>query len=436
MKQDLSNIATIFGPRLAGLGNRRSPTYLFGKRGKHRRYQQKERFKPFLSAVSEVLEKVSKGDRERFIRSYQRRLVEKTKKNVKDLVKHFRDPEQGPISILKKEDGSIAGCISEMDELLRKCWLPIFAKHDEGHPEPDAQEFMNKYGENIPCVQQGLPIITVKDLRDALNRIPSSGAGGLDGWKPGELKQLPNQMLEMLLLLFDLVEDSGVWCEALAWAGITLIPKGEGSAPLSLRPITVTPIVYRLWASVRMKHSNPWQESWIHRNQHGAKAKHSTIDALAKISLYLERALLDGDPGFWNCSRPCQGFRYNVPISITFEICKKLGMAPWLLQALQGMYKQIKRRFKMGTFVGESFVSTNGILQGCHLSVMLLNALMCTLTVLLEKHVETTSFVDDLTLMCKDEGKLQRAIEILEIFMADTQQKVNASKTKGIQATR
>ena len=124
MKQDLSNIATIFGPRLAGLGNRRSPTYLFGKRGKHRRYQQKERFKPFLSAVSEVLEKVSKGDRERFIRSYQRRLVEKTKKNVKDLVKHFRDPEQGPISILKKEDGSIAGCISEMDELLRKCWPP------------------------------------------------------------------------------------------------------------------------------------------------------------------------------------------------------------------------------------------------------------------------------------------------------------------------
>ena len=90
----------------------------------------------------------------------------------------------------------------------------------------------------------------------------------------------------------------------------------------------------------------------------------------------------------------------------------------------------------METFVGESFVSTNGILQGCHLSVMLLNALMCTLTVLLEKHVETTSFVDDLTLMCKDEGKLQRAIEILEIFMADTQQKVNASKTKGIQATR
>ena len=174
----------------------------------------------------------------------------------------------------------------------------IFAKHSEGHPEPDAQEFMNKYGENIPCVQQGLPIITVKDLRDALNRIPSSGAGGLDGWKPGELKQLPNQMLEMLLLLFDLVEDSGVWCEALAWAGITLIPKGEGSAPLSLRPITVTPIVYRLWASVRMKHSNPWQESWIHRNQHGAKAKHSTIDALAKISLYLERALQDGDPGF------------------------------------------------------------------------------------------------------------------------------------------
>ena len=128
--------------------------------------------------------------------------------------------------------GPQTGSISEMDELLRKCWLPIFAKHDENHPEPKAGEFMNKYGDRIPGVPQGLPIITVEDLRSSLNRIPSSGAGGLDGCKPGEVKQLPNQILEMLLLLFDLVESSGVWPEPLAWAGITLIPNGEGGVLL------------------------------------------------------------------------------------------------------------------------------------------------------------------------------------------------------------
>ena len=51
---------------------------------------------------------------------------------------------------------------------------------------------------------------------------------------------------------------------------------------------------------------------------------------------------------------------------------------------------------------------------------MVLNALWCTLTILLEEHVGTTCFVNDLTLMSKNVANLQRAIEILEVFMTDT----------------
>ena len=117
----------------------------------------------------------------------------------------------------------------------------------------------------------------------------------------------------------------------------------------------------------------------------------------------------------------------SVPIDITFAVCAKLGMNRRILAALKGMYKQIQRRFKIGSFVSEPFVSTNGILQGCPLSVMLLNALMSVLTVLLEDHVQTTSFVDDLTLLNNDSEKLQKALDVLCVFMQDTQQKVNKS---------
>ena len=101
-----------------------------------------------------------------------------------------------------------------------------------------------------------------------------------------------------------------------------------------------------------------------------------------------------------------------------------------LLAALKGMYRQIQRRFKIGAFVGESFTSTNGILQGCSLSVMLLNALMLVLTRILEDHVQTTSFVDDLTLMSNDKKQLQKGLDVLAEFMHDTQQQVNEKKTK------
>ena len=51
----------------------------------------------------------------------------------------------------------------------------------------------------------------------------------------------------------------------------------------------------------------------------------------------------------------------------------------------RGVARIARNEKTSGTYVGESFVSTNGILQGClPLSVMLLNALMCALTIILE----------------------------------------------------
>ena len=55
---------------------------------------------------------------------------------------------------------------------------------------------------------------------------------------------------------------------------------------------------------------------------------------------------------------------------------------------------------------------------------------MSVLTVLLEDHVQTTSFVDDLTLLNNDSEKLQKALDVLCVFMQDTQKKVNEKKNK------
>ena len=63
------------------------------------------------------------------------------------------------------------------------------------------------------------------------------------------------------------------------------------------------------------------------------------------------------------------------------------------------MYSGIQRRFKIDGYVGEASKETNGILQGCPLSVMLLNVLMAALTAALKEKVRNESYVDDLTLL-------------------------------------
>ena len=67
-----------------------------------------------------------------------------------------------------------------------------------------------------------------------------------------------------LAVLLELVETSGVWPQGLLDAYIAMIPKADGdSTPLGQRPL---PVVYRLWASLRLGHLREWVEGWLHKS--------------------------------------------------------------------------------------------------------------------------------------------------------------------------
>ena len=64
-----------------------------------------------------------------------------------------------------------------------------------------------------------------------------------------------------LAILLELVWTSGVWPDGLLDAYIAMIPKADGdSTPLGQRPLSVLPVVYRLWASLRLGHLLEWVE--------------------------------------------------------------------------------------------------------------------------------------------------------------------------------
>ena len=67
--------------------------------------------------------------------------------------------------------------------------------------------------------------------------------------------------------------DQSVWPEALVTASITLLPKGEGPDPIKQRPITVSPFIYRAYASVRYADTQGWQDAWATQELYGAVQK-------------------------------------------------------------------------------------------------------------------------------------------------------------------
>ena len=119
-------------------------------------------------------------------------------------------------------------------------------------------------------------------------------AGSLDGWGWRELKVLPVSWYDELARILSKVDDVGIWPDGLLDAYIAMIPKADGDAtPLGQRPLSVLPIVYRIWASARMGQLDGWFRSWVPDSVFSAGSGRGSVEAW-KILLWILRKFLLG----------------------------------------------------------------------------------------------------------------------------------------------
>ena len=73
------------------------------------------------------------------------------------------------------------------------------------------------------------------------------------GWQ--DLKAFLVSWFDWLAVVLSRVELDGVLQDGMPDAYIAMIPKADGDAtPVGQRPLCVLPVVYRLWASVGLRH--------------------------------------------------------------------------------------------------------------------------------------------------------------------------------------
>ena len=196
-----------------------------------------------------------------------------------------------------------------------------------------------------------------------------------------------------------------------------MIPKEEQPTPLQHRPITVMSSVYRLWASMRAKQLQGWQEKWIGDSLHGFRPEHGAENAFMETAILIERALLTEVPihGVLFDIRKCFD---SIPWGIAFGLLRDMGMDERIVRPLQSMYCNLRRHMKVMGTAGEDFQATNGILQGCALSVVVLNAVVSVWdrAVREEARVMTNAYADDTKVMSKDAGRVREGVRLTEEF--------------------
>ena len=122
----------------------------------------------------------------------------------------------------------------------------------------------------------------------------------MDNWQPSELKALAEWfpgLFTDLAAIFNYIEDTGEWPEAMMKAYISLIPKNSEATvkPTDLRPITVLSALYRLWAKVRFQHLLVWQEKWCDKQMWGCRPGHSAEAMALEIALDMEGVAFEAE---------------------------------------------------------------------------------------------------------------------------------------------
>ena len=252
---------------------------------------------------------------------------------------------------------------ARIDEEFRKAWLPYFCR--SGQRETSLDEFNGECVGWLPHLDEfSLPTLTGDVLFEVVKR-KSSTAGSLDGWGWRELKVLPVAWFDGLAKILTRVEETGVWPDGLLDAYIAMIPKVDGDAtPLGQRPLSVLPVVYRVWASARMLQLEPWFRSWVPSCVFSAGGGRSSVEAWFTTALDIEEVLsgvVQGDVHVF-VADVIKSFD-TVDRGILDRMLSSLGLPGWFRHAYFEYHSSVRLRFKLAAGLGQPWTRDGGFLR-------------------------------------------------------------------------
>ena len=338
---------------------------------------------------------------------------------------------QAPTVLFQTTDGRLTGNFQEIEFLLKKAWLPIFDKYS-AQAEPAWSEFEKRYQQYFPSpVSMTLRPFCLTGIRKILQRMKTKSAVGPDAWAVTDLRNLPDCILELLLVLFMSIEESKQWPEALMFGFCSLIPKDPADlSPLGQRPLGIMSVVYRIYCAYRLLDVIQWQDAILHDSQFSFRPGRSCDDVFYDIALAIEESMLSGDPLVGVHFDDKKAFDL-VPRNLIFQLSKRLGFSSSLLDVMQNMYTGLKRFFKLPGGHSAPFKSTCGILQGCPLSVVFMNLIVSMWCRAIE--AETTArpraFADDSMILAPSTEVAITDIKLIGEFAMITKQELAPQKT-------
>jgi ribonuclease HI len=385
-----------------------------------------------------------KDDIDKRRRSAQQARLKNWKKDISDaheggskakIYKWLKSEDKRPCNnlIFKRTDGSLTANVKEIHQLMRETWSPIYSRHADD-PEVMKNAFLQEYRTEIDQLKQNCTVGPIDPMKlfSKCQAKNARTAGGLDGWSMEEIHRLPVLFWQAFASIVELAETGHGWPKVFGEILVASIPKPGPPEPLNTRGIGLTSLWYSVYASVRYDDTSDWLLSVLPCDFHGGLKGRSTIDSELDLSMDIEQALAGNDPilGIMIDRLKCFDLCRHEILS---AIASELGLDPRIETALRSQYANLVRRFRIGRSIGEPFTCKNGLVQGCSLSVVLVNVLFAILRQRISNEVPTAKgagYLDDLKIWNK--GCVEDIVQVWKIserFDALSGQVANVKKS-------
>ena len=328
-----------------------------------------------------------------------------------------------------------------------------------GRPEPRGiPELLTEDcpGGPVPSAATLNAPITTREVYDSLQKLKGGKAAGLDGMPAELLKSGPFSMMECLASLFTAVLN-GRYPEQLSAGLITAVHKKGDKADLNnYRPITVIPVLAKLFASVLTRRLADWTESNNLRapTQAGFWANRGTSDQLSIFNYIVKKCLSQGKK-LYCCFVDFEKAFDTVDREVLWAVLANIGVRGQFLKCLQSLHGVDSAAVRTAQGTSGAFRCFQGVQQGSPLSPLLFGLLLdCLHKVLktvpgngapsladywftaagrewkMQKPVPLLLYADDLAILGTRAEGLQNMLDALQDFSKKRRLTVNLEKTE------
>eukprot|EP00438_Fugacium_kawagutii_P027093 Skav203913 [mRNA] locus=scaffold228:169390:172464:- [translate_table: standard] len=266
----------------------------------------------------------------------------------------------------------------------------------------------------------------------ALRRKKHKAARGLDAVSRADLMTMPVSFHEELLRMFQAIEDGQDWPAQWLEGGVWSLAKVQHAERIpQYRPITILPILYRIWSSLRAKVILRFLATLVPDGIKGNLPGVSSVDVWWELQSKLEESAYTGTCLTGAVGDLVKAFNL-IPRTPIFCAARKLGIATNFLDAWSRAISSVRRRFFIADQPSQGLRSSTGFPEGDPLSV-------CSMTILnIVSHrwlelrypkLRLVSYVDNLELLGEDPIEVHEGMTKLGQFIELFDMELDAPKT-------